>query len=61
MLANLGVESVPLAPIGGIGDLATSKDYKGFVRAAREHAAIGWSIYDWATSSSASWEHLRPR
>lgn len=60
MLANLG-DDVPIHPIGGIGDEATPADYRGFVTAATEHGAIGWSIYDFVTQSSASWEHLRER
>jgi hypothetical protein len=61
MLANLGVDRVPLHPIGGIGDEATPDHYRSFVRAATEHGSIGWSIYDFVTQSSASWEHLRER
>jgi hypothetical protein len=61
MLANLGDPDAPLHPIGGIGDTATADAYRDFVRAATQHDALGWSIYDFATQSSASWEHLRER
>ncbi|MCZ7534816.1 MAG: hypothetical protein M5T61_01980 [Acidimicrobiia bacterium] len=58
--ANLGDSGIPVHPIGGIGDLATRDDYAGFVTAARENGALGWSVYDFATTSSAAWPALRP-
>ncbi len=58
--ANLGDSEVPVHPIGGIGDLATRADYEGFVTAARENGALGWSVYDFLTTSSAAWPALRP-
>jgi hypothetical protein len=56
---NLGDDDAPVHPIGGIGDTAESHDYDGFVRAAREHAAIGWSIYDFDVTASSAWPRLR--
>jgi hypothetical protein len=47
--------------IGGIADGATTKDYEGFVAAARANDAIGWSVYDFNTTSSAAWPKLRKR
>lgn len=44
--------------VGGIGDLATSSDYRGFVLAARQWEAIGVSIYDWDTARSEAWQTL---
>ncbi len=59
MFANLGVETVPLHPIGGIGNESNGADYREFVRASTEHGSIGWSIYDFATTTSTAWPHLR--
>jgi hypothetical protein len=56
---NLGDDDAPVHPIGGIGDTAESHDYDGFVRAAREHAAIGWSVYDFDVTASSAWPRLR--
>jgi hypothetical protein len=44
--------------LGGIADSAVLKDYEGFVRAARRNRAIGISIYDFTTTTSAVWAHL---
>ena len=57
--ANLGDSNVPVHPIGGIGDKSTRSDYEGFVAAAREQRAVGWSVYDFVTTSSAAWPALR--
>lgn len=57
--ANVGDPDVPVHPIGGIGDLANRADYEGFVAAARGNGALGWSVYDFLTTSSAAWPSLR--
>ena len=46
--------------IGGIADHATNADDVGFVRAAKRTGAIGWSVYDYATTGSTAWPRLRP-
>jgi hypothetical protein len=46
--------------IGGIADSATARDYDGFVRAARARDAIGWSVYDFNTTTTGVWARLRP-
>jgi len=46
-------------PIGGIGNLATGDDYQGFMQASAETGAIGWSVYDWATTTTSAWSILR--
>jgi hypothetical protein len=51
--------AVPVHAIGGIGDTAGARDYEGFVRAAERGGAIGWSVYDYATTSSSAWPRLR--
>jgi hypothetical protein len=45
--------------IGGIGDTSSAGDYEGFVRASERGRAIGWSVYDYATTSSSAWPRLR--
>jgi hypothetical protein len=56
---NLDDANARVHVIGGIGDAATTKDYEGFVAAARNDDAIGWSVYDFTTTSSAAWPKLR--
>lgn len=56
--ANLGDPDAAVHVIGGIGDTASAGDYLGFVRAARARSAVGWSVYDFVTTSSAAWPTL---
>ena len=56
---NLGDRNAPVHAIGGIGDSALVKDYAGFVRAVEKDGAIGWSIYDYNTTTSSAWPKLR--
>jgi hypothetical protein len=56
---NLNDKNVPVHAIGGIAESAQAKDYDGFVRAAEADKAIGWSIYDYNTTSSSAWPRLR--
>ena len=58
---NLGDANVRVHPIGGIADSASSRDYAEFSRAAQRTGAIGWSVYDFATTSSSAWPALRGR
>jgi hypothetical protein len=46
-------------PIGGIGDLATAKDYDAFLKAVYDTKSAGWSIYDYNTMVSSVWPRLR--
>jgi len=50
---------LPVHAIGGIADSAETKDYAGFVRAATRRDAIGYSVYDFNTTTSGVWTHLR--
>jgi len=52
---------VPVHVIGGIADLTTSADIVALRAAARDTDAIGWSLYDYVTTSSAGWPYLRGR
>jgi hypothetical protein len=45
--------------VGGVADQAHAADYDGFVRAAKRRDAIGWSIYDFNTTTSAVWARLK--
>ena len=55
---NLGSSDARIHPIGGIGDLATEADYRGFLRAIEEQRAVGGSIYDVRTMSLGGWRAL---
>ncbi|HXY92865.1 MAG TPA: hypothetical protein VEP49_10340 [Acidimicrobiia bacterium] len=57
--ARLGDKHAPVHVIGGIADVATPEDYVAFLRAARETKAVGYSMYDFRTTSSAAWSYLR--
>ena len=56
---NLGDRDAVVHVVGGIADHANPQDYAGFVRAAKQRRAIGWSIYDYVTTSSSAWPRLR--
>lgn len=56
--SNLDDPRAAVHVIGGIGDSAGAGDYLGFVRAARTRTAVGWSVYDYVTTSSAAWPTL---
>lgn len=59
MRAKLGDPNAVVHPIGGIGDKTTPKDIEGFLSAARRTKAIGASLYDWSTQSTASYAPMR--
>jgi hypothetical protein len=56
---NVGDRKAPVHVIGGIADKATPDDYRYFVNTAKINKAIGWSIYDYVTTSSSAWPRLR--
>ena len=45
--------------IGGIADHVEPREYTDFVAAAKQSRAIGWSVYDYVTTSSSAWTRLR--
>jgi hypothetical protein len=57
--ANLDRPDAAVHPIGGIADAVSPADVAGFVRAATRNDAIGWSLYDYATTPSPLWTRLR--
>ena len=59
--AHLRDQKATVHVVGGIADLATSADYEAFLRAARVTNAVGYSLYDYRTTSSAAWTYLRSR
>ncbi len=56
---RLGRPGAEVHVIGGIANAATPRDYVGFVRAAKDRDAIGWSVYDFNTTTSSVWARLR--
>jgi len=58
---RLDDEDAHVHPIGGIADSAATADYDGFVEAADKRGAIGYSVYDFNTTTSGVWARLRGR
>ncbi len=51
---------LPVHTIGGLAGYASPSQVRGFVRAARNGAAIGSSLYDFASTTSRQWPELLP-
>jgi hypothetical protein len=60
LIANLGDPSALIHPVGGVADTSTVEDFEGFVRAAGETGALGFSMYDYRTTSPSGWQVLSP-
>jgi hypothetical protein len=58
---RVGDPDAAVHAIGGIADTAETSDYLGFVDAAERRDAIGFSIYDFDTTTSGVWPRLRDR
>jgi hypothetical protein len=56
---DLGDRNAAVSVIGGIADQTGPTDIEGFVRAAKQRRSIGWSMYDYVTTSSSAWPRLR--
>ena len=56
---HLGDPAAPVHVIGGLAEDSTPDDYLDMTRAARAINAVGWSIYDYATTGSWAWPYLR--
>ncbi len=54
-----GRASVPIHVIAGDAAKSSGIETKAYVRALRENGALGGSMYDWATTSDASWRALK--
>jgi hypothetical protein len=50
---------LPVHTIGGLAGLASPSQVRNFMRASRNGAAIGSSLYDFATTSSSQWPELQ--
>jgi hypothetical protein len=57
--ARLGNPRAPVHLIGGLAEDSTPDDYLDMTRAAKATGALGWSIYDYATTGSWAWPYLR--
>ena len=51
--------ALPIHVIGGLSGVATTSQVRGFERAARNGAAIGSSLYDFAGTTPEQWEQLQ--
>jgi hypothetical protein len=56
---HLGNEHAPVHVIGGLAEDSTPDDYLDLERAAKATGAVGWSVYDYATTGSWAWPYLR--
>jgi hypothetical protein len=57
--SNLDDDDAEVHLIGGIADQTTPADIERFLRAVRRTDSVGYSVYDFATTSSAAWPYLR--
>lgn len=57
--SNLDDRTALVHPIGGIADESTPLDDEAFLKAVRTTKSVGWSLYDFVTTSSAAWPVLR--
>ena len=51
---------IPIIPVGGLAEDATTDDLVGMVAAIDEHRSPGGGLYDWATSTPDQWATLAP-
>jgi hypothetical protein len=56
---HLDDDNALVHPIGGIADQTSPEDYLAFLRAVKSTHAIGYSVYDFNTTSSSAWTFLR--
>ena len=56
--ARTGRRSIPIHVIAGDAAKSSASETLAYVRALRETGCIGGSMYDWATTSAASWAAL---
>jgi hypothetical protein len=57
--SNLDDRDALVHPIGGIAEASTPADYLDFLDAVSDTHSIGWSVYDYDTTTSGSWPYLR--
>jgi hypothetical protein len=56
---RVGDDAAPVHIIGGLAEESTPDDYLDLQRATRATNALGWSVYDYATTGSWAWPYLR--
>jgi hypothetical protein len=56
---HVGDPDVPVHLIGGLAEDSTPDDYLDMARAAKATDALGWSVYDYASTGSWAWPYLR--
>jgi hypothetical protein len=56
---DLGDASAVVHIAGGVGTTATTKDYDGMVRAAKDTKSVGVSVYDYAVTARSAYPTLR--
>jgi hypothetical protein len=56
---RVGDPDVPVHLIGGLAEDSTPDDYLDMTRAAKATDALGWSVYDYATTGTWAWPYLR--
>jgi hypothetical protein len=56
---RLGDPGAPVHLIGGLAEESTPDDYLDMTRAAKATDALGWSMYDYATTGTWAWPYLR--
>jgi hypothetical protein len=54
-----GDPNVPIHAIGGVADDVSAAQVNAFVRATRDCAVTGASMYDFTTTASGGWKYLR--
>ena len=54
-----GRSRIPIHVIAGDAAKSSGRETTAYVRALREHGALGGSMYDWATTGDAGWRVLR--
>ena len=54
-----GNPALPVHPIGGIADAASTAQVRAFARAARNGKSLGASMYDFATTTAGQWRELQ--
>ena len=57
--AQTGQPSIPIHVIAGDAAKSSAAETQAYVRALREAGCIGGSMYDWATTTPASWAALK--
>lgn len=58
VLRSRQLTGLPVHVIGGVGDRATVAEVSDYVRAARDSAAAGGSLYDYQTTKAEFWPYL---